>query len=269
MDPKTKDLFAQIDASIDATKMVQEVKRRLEASNFLVEARDVEYRTVLHRACQVHNLELIHFLVQNYGDRLIKAKDTGGWSCFHFFIDGFTSNTVIREEVYKFVREQCFPGDGKTGATTNAHFTSQVMAKDNQDTTPLMHMCRIYRASEKATEDAEKDGDEDSDDSDSDSEAHKESKNNPKRSYTHYDVLDLLVSHYKKGVFDANVLGETALGIAQRKGDQSLLALMKSMLKHKLDQELNNIRMQEAPRAKQEEERVESDRSQCTTCVLS
>eukprot|EP00466_Bigelowiella_natans_P004612 jgi/Bigna1/87996/estExt_fgenesh1_pg.C_270012 len=209
MDPKAKELFKKASQKNN----VSSVKKFLEQNSYLVDQRDVEYRTILHRACQNHDLDLISYLVQNH-QKIIDAKDTGGWTCFHFFIDGFKSNAQkIPREVYEFVQTQCTAevkhgGRGAAAAVLqnkSGIFAGQVQAADKQGMTALMHMCRIFKKAEG-----------------------------------------------EKKIFEHNVLGETAIAIAQRRGEAALLALMKFVIKYGLDSDLAEIQRSSVPRARQE-----------------
>mmetsp|Transcript_42334 Transcript_42334/g.68215 ORF Transcript_42334/g.68215 Transcript_42334/m.68215 type:complete len:139 (-) Transcript_42334:107-523(-) len=137
--------------------------------------------------------------------------------------------------------------------------------------TPLMHMCRIFKKAEGTSEeDEEQHQQHDEREEDDDDDDEEEAKANTKR-YRHEDILELLVANYKQKIFEHNVLGETAIAIAQRRGEAALLALMKFVIKHGLDSDLAEIQRSSVPRARQEEKKEEGQvvkRGQCG-CSIS
>jgi len=158
MDDKAKELFALINRTGDKEKMFRDVKAIIEKNSFLKGSRDRTYATILHRACEVHNLKLIDLLVQD--EKLARAEDTTGKNCIHYYLKGFKDNPEIPKEEFDWLENQCKRND-------KLHY--QLFQSDNLGMTPLMLMCSIYKASEKMKIQKESDGEEENTDEDEDS----------------------------------------------------------------------------------------------------
>ncbi|GAB5367866.1 hypothetical protein AAMO2058_001268600 [Amorphochlora amoebiformis] len=244
MDKKTRELFELLqykkgkkEREREAKEIAQGVKDMLDKDAYLLRSADRRFATILHRAVELQNFELVATLLQ-IDASLYDDTDSVGWNAMHFFINGCTNEQTVSREGFEWFQAVC--------KTKSNPFYPIILQGDAKGTTPLMYLCSKYIQYEKQPgeeENEEEEKDESKDDDDDDAED-MERKDKEKQEYTHYDVLEVIVGVYKEegNIFASNALGETALGIAQNRGEKALIALLKAMRKYKLDEELHVIK---------------------------